>query len=150
MIYTYPAIFMKYKKDGSYGVYFPDLKEMTDGKDLNDAMAMAIDLLALDISSRKDDKEEIPTPTNLLEIECENIVKQLQDGFTEKEIEDERIIECFANYVSVDVEEYTKKYITKYDKKTLTIPHWLNVRAQKKGVNFSKTLTKALINILKV
>lgn len=150
MIYTYPAIFMKYEKDESYGIYFPDFGSMTHGKDLNDAMAMAIDLLALQISVRKDNVDDIPSPSNINSIDCTSYINKLENNFTEKEKQEDRIIESFANYVSVDVEEYAKKYITKYDKKTLTIPHWLNIKAQEKGINFSKTLTKALLEILKI
>lgn len=40
-------------------------------------------------------------------------------------------------------------YITKYDKKTLTIPHWLNVKGQEANINLSKLLTQALINYFK-
>ena len=35
-------------------------------------------------------------------------------------------------------------------KKTLTIPEWLNVLAEKKGINFSQTLQNALLEKLEV
>lgn len=85
MIYTYPAIFIKYKKDGSYGAHFPDLGCCTDGCDLNDAMAMAIDLLSLNISIRKDYKENIPEPTNINEIDCQAYINKLEIDFTSQE-----------------------------------------------------------------
>lgn len=150
MIRTYPALFMKYKKNNSYSIYFPDLDKMTDGKDLNDAMYMANDLLALVIFSMTEDKMKIPAPSKIDAINPKEIINNIQNDFSEKEKKDNEISEYFVNYVSIDVEEYAKKYITKYDKKTLTIPHWLNVKAQEKGINFSKTLTDALISILKV
>lgn len=150
MIYTYPAVFMKYKKDNHYGIYFPDLDNITDGKDLNDAMFMATDLLALTLSTLIDNNQKIPFPSQLNNIKPKDIIDELQNDFTDKEKKEDEISEYFVNYVSVDPIEYAKKYINKYDKKTLTIPHWLNVKAQEKGINFSKTLTKALIDILKV
>ena len=150
MIYTYPAVFMKYKKDNHYGIYFPDLDNITDGKDLNDAMFMATDLLALTLSTLIDNNRKIPFPSQLNNIKPKDIIDELQNDFTDKEKKEDEISEYFVNYVSVDPIEYAKKYINKYDKKTLTIPHWLNVKAQEKGINFSKTLTKALIDILKV
>lgn len=150
MIYTYPAVFMKYKKDNHYGIYFPDLDDMTDGNDLNDAMFMATDLLAIVLSSIIEEKEKIPFPSKIDTIDPKAIIDKLQNDLTyEQKVEDE-ITEWFVNYISVDPDDYAKKYITKYDKKTLTIPHWLNVKAQEKGINFSKTLTDALISILKI
>ena len=36
-------------------------------------------------------------------------------------------------------------YNTKYIKKTLTVPAWLNELSEKKGINFSKVLQDALL-----
>ena len=47
----------------------------------------------------------------------------------------------------LDIDKYTEKYGNRKSvKKTLTIPTWLNHRAEKIGVNFSKTLQEALLN----
>ena len=150
MIYTYPAVFMKYKKDNHYGIYFPDLDNITDGNDLNDAMFMATDLLALTLSTMIDNNQKIPFPSQLNSINAKAIVDEMQNDFIDKEKKEDEISEYFVNYISVDPIDYAKKFITKYDKKTLTIPHWLNVKAQEKGINYSKTLTKALIDALKI
>ena len=41
---------------------------------------------------------------------------------------------------------YSQKYSSRKSvKKTLTIPMWLNERAEKCGINFSKTLQDALL-----
>lgn len=149
MIYTYPAIFMKYKNYDSYGVYFPDLDEITNGNDLNDAMYMARDLLSIVLSTMLEDKQTIPSPSNINSIEPDKIIHDLRRDFTDKERKQEEIEEYFVNYISVDVDKYAKKYITKYDKKTVTIPHLLNVKGKEANVNFSKLLTEALIAYLK-
>lgn len=36
------------------------------------------------------------------------------------------------------------------NKKTIKIPHWLNIRAEKAGINFSRTMTEALMEKLGV
>ncbi len=54
----------------------------------------------------------------------------------------------FVTYVIVDVEEYAKLHFQKSVKKTVTIPEWLNREAQKRNINFSKTLQEALIKKL--
>ena len=50
----------------------------------------------------------------------------------------------FINMVSVDAEEYAKKYFRKSVKKTLTIPAWLNEKALEAHINFSQVLQEAL------
>ena len=46
--------------------------------------------------------------------------------------------------VTVDFDEYRRKTERKVVKKTLTIPSWLNVRAEEEGINFSAVLQEAL------
>jgi len=50
----------------------------------------------------------------------------------------------FINFVDVDTAEYRRENDNRAIKKTLTIPNWLNSKAEKAGVNFSQTLQKAL------
>ena len=53
----------------------------------------------------------------------------------------------FVSLLLLDIDKYTEKYgSTKSVKKTLTIPTWLNHRAEKIGLNFSKTLQDALLS----
>lgn len=54
----------------------------------------------------------------------------------------------FVTLVSVNLMDYLQD--TSADKKTIKIPHWLNVRATKDGVDFSKTMTDALIEKLEL
>ncbi|MEW4403872.1 hypothetical protein AB1I62_09165 [Enterococcus sp. AN402] len=48
----------------------------------------------------------------------------------------------FATLVSVELNDYLKG--DQLDKKTIKIPHWLNVRAMNTKINFSKTMAEAL------
>ena len=46
--------------------------------------------------------------------------------------------------IELDIDEYRKKYDNKAIKKTLTIPNWLNTKAEANNLNFSKILQNAL------
>ncbi len=59
----YPAIFHE-AEEGGFWVTFPDFPEcMTQGDDMQSAYEMAVDVLELAITSRIEDKEELPTPS---------------------------------------------------------------------------------------
>ncbi|HBZ63539.1 MAG TPA: hypothetical protein DEO89_02780 [Lachnospiraceae bacterium] len=75
MLSIYPACFYK-EKDG-YSVIFPDLNYLaTQGDTLEDAMEMAVECLAAHLHSCKADKEEIPAPSNLTDIDPVAVSKQ--------------------------------------------------------------------------
>ena len=60
----YPAIFHK-AEEGGFWVSFPDIPEcLTEGDNIEQAYEMASDALGLAISSRYQEKESIPTPSN--------------------------------------------------------------------------------------
>lgn len=116
--FTFAAIF-EYGNDG-ISVHFPDLDEAyTDGKTTEDAMKNAQEVLTLTLRSRVKDNETIPEPTDLSKI-------ALGKG-------------KYTVLVMAAVDEKVK-----YDKKTLTVPHDLNVAAEEAGLNFSQVLTDAL------
>ena len=52
--------------------------------------------------------------------------------------------------MDVDFNEYRKKLATKRIKKTLTIPSWLNEKAEAENINFSRLLEEALLNKLNI
>ena len=59
----YPAIFHT-AEEGGFWVTFPDIPEcMTQGDDMQQAYEMAVDALGLALSSRKEEKQEIPVPS---------------------------------------------------------------------------------------
>lgn len=123
---TYPAIFTLEK--GEYWVKFIDLDGcFTDGKSLAEAMENAKEAMGLYL----EDLEEYP--------KCTENIKDIK-------LEDNQII----SFVSVNMEEHKKKYETKSVKKTLSIPAWLNTIAEKEHINFSKTLQRALMDVLNI
>jgi len=58
--------------------------------------------------------------------------------------------EQFKSVIAVDTEFYRRFNENKSIKKTLTIPMWLNERAEQANVNFSGVLQSALKEILHV
>lgn len=134
MLVSYPAVFYKYQ-EGNYSVAFPDFNVFTYGENLEDATRMAIDCLAGEIKWHKEKGKEIPKPTldlNLIAVD--------------EKTEDDNYIEVVKQIITVDADEYAKKYFDKSVKKNLTIPKWLNDEAMELNVNFSKVLQKALLD----
>lgn len=121
----YPAIFHT-AEEGGFWITFPDLPEcMTQGDNMQNAYEMAVDALALAISSRKQEKQEIPIPSQPHEL-------SLSAG------------ECCV-IIEFDMLAYQKRTNSKAVKKTLTIPEWLNEEALSLGLNFSQVLQEALL-----
>lgn len=121
----YPAIFHK-AEEGGFWITFPDLPEcMTQGDDMQHAYEMAVEALGLAITSRKEEKLALPTPSTPYEIITNS---------------DE-----FCVVVEFDMLAYKKRTNSRAVKKTLTIPEWLNEEATSLGVNFSQVLQEALL-----
>ena len=130
MKYTYTAIFTP-EENGQYSVEFPDLQGCyTCGDNVSDAIYMAQDVLNLTLYDLEQDKKPIPKATSPQEI--------LTTG------------EQFTSVIAVDTDTYRRFYENKSVKKTLTIPMWLNERAEQSNINFSRVLQKALKDLLNV
>lgn len=68
MKYVYPAIFHKDSR-GRFSVLFPDFDVATCGDDLDDAIAMAEECLALQLKGLRLDGEAFPAPSPLDKID---------------------------------------------------------------------------------
>ncbi|MGN0164321.1 MAG: type II toxin-antitoxin system HicB family antitoxin [Candidatus Ornithomonoglobus sp.] len=135
MLTIYPACF--FKEENAYSVIFPDLNYLsTCGETIDEAMTMAVDCLAGYMHTIKTDKEEIPTPSMITEINPDKISEEL--GFKHDG--------AFVSMVSVDVEEYAKLHFDATVEKTISIPAWLNDRANALGLNCSQVLQEALLS----
>jgi predicted RNase H-like HicB family nuclease len=122
--YVYPALFTK-EDDGKYSVTFPDFESCyTGGDDMPDALDMAEDVLCLTLYDMEKDGKVIPTPSDSKAI-----------GTSAADV---------VSLVGCDTEFYRRFYENKSVKKTLTIPMWLNERAERANVNFSGVLQEAL------
>lgn len=122
--YVYPAVFTL-EDDGSYSVEFRDLEGCyTCGDNLEEAIEMAEDVLALVLYEYEADNREIPEPS-----ERNNIVLNENQ---------------FVNFILGDTLEYRKRFNKKSVRKNVTIPEWLNEEAEKLNFNFSQILQEAL------
>ena len=117
---VFPAIFTF---DGKYyNVDFIDLKGCsTFGSSIQDAYSMAQDAMGLYL----DNMVNFPKPSL---------------DFSAIDLKDNQ----FISLISIDMDDYRKKFNNKAVKKTLTIPKWLNYLAEKNNINFSQVLQEAI------
>ncbi len=126
---SYPIILMSDKV--GYVVYVPDFDINTEGDTLTDAIEMARDAIGVVGIDMEDDGEILPEPTAISEVKADSAAD-------------------IVTLVDVDFGEYRRKNDMRAVKKNCTIPSWLNVEAEKAGVNFSAILTAALKNELNI
>ena len=121
MKYVYPVIFEE--DDGKIGVTVPDIPStFTFGDDMADAIYMAEDVIAMMLAGYEDEGKPVPEPSKIEDIKTNGIV----------------------SLVRADTDEWRKLVDNKAVKKTLSIPSWLNKKAEKAAVNFSQILQDAL------
>ena len=129
MKYVYPAILTP--DDGGFCVVFPDIRRgATQGDNMVDAMEMAEDFLCSVLYDIENEKAEIPRPSEI------KTLKASPDDI--------------ITLIAADTDEYRRYTENKVVKKTLTIPSWLNARAERAMINFSQTLQRALKEELKI
>ena len=136
MFASYPACI--FNDRSGYSVVFPDLDYLaTEGKNIDEAMKMAVDALAGYIFLSEKEGSVISWPSSIGQIDPGKVLNEL--GLSSGDVD-----EAFVNIISVDVDEYARKHFEKAVKKTLTIPAWLNKAAIDRHINFSKVLQEAL------
>lgn len=135
----YPVCIFQTKED--FMVFVPDLNtNNTYGKTLEEALYMAQDLIACYILEDLEDvtKNEIPKQSKIEEININEVQKYW-------ELEDKDIISSFKTLVLVDLDQFAQKWGNKSVRKNLTIPQWLNTKAEELNINFSQVLQEALL-----
>jgi len=116
----YPAVL--HKETDGYSVNFPDLEGcQTEGDTWGEASMRASEALGVYLVSMEERQLSIPSPSDPSSI-----------ATTDNEL---------VALISSDVEKYRRN---KPVKKTLSIPQWLNEEAEKRHINFSALLRKAL------
>lgn len=127
-LYLYPAVFDPNEK-GGFTVSFPDLPGcLTEGDNLEEALSMAQEALALHLYGMERDGDVIPSPSS---------------PYTDL-IPDDAEKGAFVNVVAAKTAPIRDELQNRAVKKTLTIPQWLNDEAEAAGLNFSQTLQYAL------
>ncbi len=121
--YIFPAIFT-YEERG-ISIKFPDLPGcLPCADDTEKAVENAKEALTLHIWGMEQDGEKIPESSAVSSLKmCENQAIVLIDAF---------------------MPPIREKMNSKFVKKTLSIPNWLNIMATKEGINFSAALQNAL------
>lgn len=126
--YIYPAIFDPNEDDG-YTVTFPDLPGcVTEGDNLNEAMEMAAEAMALHLYGMERDGDIIPDASSPADVQ---LPKDADPS-------------AFVTLISARTEPIRDELANRAVKKTLTVPQWLNDEAEKAGVNFSQLLQYAI------
>ncbi|HAG08365.1 MAG: Phage-related protein [Desulfotomaculum sp. 46_296] len=121
--YIYPAIFTL--EENTYNVAVPDLPGcFTCGETLIDAIDMVRDAISMWLCDAENKNEPIPEPSDPKIIVYES--------------------NSFISLIDADTTEYRRENDNRAVKKTLSIPSWLNAKAEKAGVNFSQILQDAL------
>ena len=131
----YPVIFTQ--TEDAVLIEVPDLRILTEGKDMADAIYMARDAIELMCVTMEDDNEEIPTPSDIKDIDVK------KGTFAE---EGNSII----SIVDIDSSEYRRKVDNKSVRRNVTLPSWRNYEAEQSHINVSKVLQDALMNVLGV
>lgn len=132
----YPVCF--YEEKNGYSVEVPDLSKAlntnacTCGDTLEEALYMAEDLIAGLILDEIEHGRKIPISSKIEDIQFDE----------DDEVE---IVSKFKSYIIADISEFAEKWGKESVKKTLSIPKWLNSKAEKLNINFSKTLQEALL-----
>jgi len=122
-VYSYIAV-VSFDNDG-ISIDFPDLSGcFTCAKNENEIYKVAREVLGLYMWSIERDNEPIPEPTSIKSIKLDKNETTMP-------------IEVFMPPVR---DRINNKVI----KKTLTIPQWLNIEAERQGVNFSLILQNGL------
>lgn len=130
---VYPVIFTQ--TDTVVLVEVPDMKILTEGKNMQDAIEMARDAIGLTGISMQDNGEAIPLPSDYREIDSDK-------GTFAEEGESQKSL------VDIDFDVYRRKIDTKTVRRNVTLPNWLNREAEEAHLNVSRVLQEALMSKL--
>ena len=120
---AYPVVLMQ--EDKWTLVYIPDFEINTEGSDYADAMEMARDAIGLMGITLEDDGKALPAPSDLRKVAESNS-------------------KGVVTLVDVDFTEYRRANDMRTVRRNVSLPQWLNVQAEKAGINVSAVLQKAL------
>lgn len=127
MIYTYTAVISE--DNGIFYAKVPDVDGcITTGKSLSEAINLITDALNLCLVVLEDEDIVPATPTAQVDIPHET-----NDILT---------------IIQADTIKYRSQTDTKAVRKNVSLPAWMSVLADKRGINCSKVLQDALLTVL--
>ena len=121
----------------TYLIEVPDLEILTEGYGIEDAIYMARDAIGMNGIYREDEGNDIPEPTSMDDIDASKST-HLDVGTP------------IVTLVDIDFTEYRKKVDNKSVRRNVTIPNWLNQKAEDENLNVSRVLQEALMERLNV
>ena len=119
---AYPVVFTRLA-DG-YAAHVPDFDIDTQGDDFAEAIGMARDAIGIMGIDMEDEKKPLPTPSD---------IKTVPHDAAE-----------IVSMVDIDFSEYRRANERRTVRRNVTLPSWLNVEAEKAGINVSAVLQAAL------
>ncbi|MCL1924274.1 MAG: type II toxin-antitoxin system HicB family antitoxin [Defluviitaleaceae bacterium] len=125
---VYPVIISKGEKYLIASI--PDCEIDTQGETLAEAIEMARDAISIWCVTEQDAGRKLPQPS-----EVHNVSVNSDDIIT---------------LVDADISAYRRMLDLKVVRKNVTVPSWLNYRAEKSNINFSQTLQRALKEELQI
>jgi predicted RNase H-like HicB family nuclease len=132
MKYVYPAIFSV--EEGKFLVSVPDLPGLhTFGESMADALYMAQDAIEMWLWDAENNGEAIPQASSL-----KKIAKTCKSP------------DHLVSLVAADTDEYRRQNDSRSVKKTLSIPAWLNHKAEMANAPFSQILQQGLKDYLHI
>lgn len=138
MIRVYPVIFTAlHDEKDTILIEVPDLEILTEGFGMANAVYMARDAIGIKGIGCEDEGKELPTPSSIESIDVS------QGTFAEDG-------KGIVSLVDVDFIEYRRKVDNRAVRRNVTLPNWLDLEAEKAGINVSKVLQEALISTLNV
>ena len=133
---VYPVIFTKTNDEkDTYLVDIPDIKGITEGYGLADAIEMARDYIGGYCYELPD--EELPKASST------NDIKASEGTFANEG-------ESIVSLVDMDLDSYRRKMEKRAVRRNVSIPRWLDKEAEKAQLNFSRVLQEALMQKLNI
>ena len=134
MTVIFPTIFTAtHDRKDTYLVYIPDINGMTEGYGLEDAVNMARDYIGCTFYDKSDDS--IPKASKIADIDIS------KGEFAGKG-------DSFVSLVDTDLDADRKKMDNKPVRRNVSLPSWLNKKANEAHINVSRVLQDALIDKL--
>lgn len=139
---VYPTFILNLEDESAHPflVCVPDMEIWTEGDTFADAIEMARDAIGLTGISMEDNGESLPVPS-----QHQAAVEKMKESAGELDFSN-----AILTYVDVDFSEYRKKIDTRTVRRNVALPSWLNYEAEHAGINVSRVLQEALMDVLNV
>lgn len=126
---AYPVVFTPLQ-EGGFMAFVPDLEINTQGETFPEAISMARDAIGLMCLDMEDEGRALPQPSR-----PDGVAKAPNDT---------------VSYVDIDLSDYRRANERRTVRRNVTLPSWLNVEAEKAGINVSAVLQSALKHELRI